>query len=150
MYFKSKSVSIWPIQSFVAELPLQIRYSYKNIILSGLWFGRKKPNMDVFQRKFVQEVKELQDGFHVEGDDKPKFKLSINGQAADLIAKGPSINFKIFCGRFGCSCCLHPGLKLPCRGNVRVYLPKKFQRRNHAESVCMPSLLNRQEKLFLE
>lgn len=83
---KSKSVSIWPIQSFVAELPLQIRYSYKNIVLSGLWFGRKKPNMGVFQRQFVQQVKELQDGFHVQGDDKPKFKLSINGQAADLIA----------------------------------------------------------------
>lgn len=87
---KSKSVSIWPIQSFVAKLLLQIRYSYKNIVLSGLWFGRKKPNMGVFQRQFVQQVKELQDGFHVQGNDKPKFKLSINGQAADLIAKGPS------------------------------------------------------------
>ena len=37
---KSKSVSIWPIQCFVAELPLEVRYSYKNIILSGLWFGK--------------------------------------------------------------------------------------------------------------
>lgn len=132
---KSKSVSIWPIQSFVAELPVNIRYSYKNIILSGLWFGKKKPDMFVFQEQFVQQIEELKNGFQVGDPEKPKFKLSIVGQAADLIAKGPSINFKIFCGKFGCSDCLHPGLKLPCPGNVRIYLPRKFPRRNHEDSL---------------
>ena len=39
---KSKSRSFWPIQSFVAELPLNFRYSYKNILLSGLWYCMAK------------------------------------------------------------------------------------------------------------
>lgn len=30
---KSKSVSLWPSQSFVVELPLTLRYSYKNCTL---------------------------------------------------------------------------------------------------------------------
>lgn len=41
----------------------------------------------------------------------------------------------MFCGKFGCSCCLHPGLELPCQRNVRVYLSKKFQRRTHDTSL---------------
>ena len=46
---KSKSMSLWPIQSFLVELPLNLRYSYKNILLSGLWYGKKKHNMQIFQ-----------------------------------------------------------------------------------------------------
>ena len=46
---KSKSMSLWPIQSFLVELPLNLRYSYKNILLSGLWNGKKKHDMQIFQ-----------------------------------------------------------------------------------------------------
>lgn len=96
---KSKNMSLWPIQSFVAELPLNLRYSYKNILSSGLWYGKKKPNMQMFQQKFVAQVTSLSDGFCVTGQSTPKFKLNINGQAADLVAKGPSLNFKLFSGK---------------------------------------------------
>lgn len=118
---KSKNMLLWPIQSFVAELPLKLRYSYKNILLSGLWYGKKKPNMQVFQESFVNQVISLGDGFQVTGQSATKFKLTINGQAADLVAKGPSLNFKLFSGKWGCSVCLHPGRRLPGRGNKRIY-----------------------------
>jgi hypothetical protein len=61
-------MSLWPIQSFVAEMPPNLRYSFKNILLSGLWYGRKKPEMKVFQNHFVQQVKTLQEGFQLDVD----------------------------------------------------------------------------------
>lgn len=135
-------MSLWPIQSFVAELPLKLRYSYKNILLSGLWYGKKKPNMQVFQESFVTQVMSLSDVFQVAGQNTPKFKLTINGQAAGLVAKGPSLNFKLFSRKWGCSVCLHPGRRLPGRGNRRIYEYKSivFPRRNHADSICYSQL----------
>ena len=56
---KSQNMSLWPIQSFVAEMPPSLRYSFKNIVLSGLWYGKKKPEMTVFQNSFVEETKVL-------------------------------------------------------------------------------------------
>ena len=85
----------------------------------------------------------LKDGFQfVELDNTPPFKLTINGQAADLMAKGPSLNFKLFCGRFGCSICLHPGRRLPGRRSRRIYpySSTNFPRRNHADSVAHAQL----------
>ena len=119
---KSKNMSLWPIQSFVAEMPPALRYSFKNIVLSGLWYGKKKPEMQVFQNHFVQQVKVLKEGFWLDIDGiQRKFKILINGQVADLVAKGPSINCKIHNGRFGCSICLHAGRRLPGRGNKIIY-----------------------------
>ena len=87
---KSKNRSLWPIQSFVAEMPPYLRYSFRNILLSGLWYGRKKPEMKVFQNRFIEQVKTLKDGFRLNVDgEETKFKLAVCGQAADLVAKGP-------------------------------------------------------------
>ena len=121
-------MSLWPIQSFVAEMPPYLRYSFRNILLSGLWYGQKKPEMKVFQNRFIEQVKILKDGFRF-----TKFKLAVCGQAADLVAKGPSINCKLHNGKFGCCTCLHAGRRLPGRGNKRVYeyCPEIPSRRNH-------------------
>lgn len=138
---KSKNISLWPIQSFVAELPPNLRYSYKNILLSGLWYGKKKPNMSVFQESFVVQIISLMEGFQV-ADLRETFKVTVNGQAADLVAKGPSLNFKLYCGKWGCSVCLHPGRRLPGRGNRRIYPHSStpFPRRNHKDSLCHSQL----------
>ena len=131
---KSKNMSLWPIQSFVAEMPPYLRYSFRNILLSGLWYGRKKPEMKVFQNRFIEQVKTLKDGFRLNVDgEETKFKLAVCGQAADLVAKGPSINCKLHNGKFGCSTCLHAGRRLPGHGNKRVYeyCPEIPSRRNH-------------------
>ena len=127
-------MSLWPIQSFVAEMPPYLRYSFRNILLSGLWYGRRKPEMKVFQDRFIEQVKTLKDGFRLNVDgEETKFKLAVCGQAVDLVAKGPSINCKLHNSKFGCSTCLHAGRRLPGRGNKRVYeyCPEIPSRRNH-------------------
>ncbi|XP_028403523.1 uncharacterized protein LOC114526207 [Dendronephthya gigantea] len=137
--FRSNSASIWPIQSFVVELPPPLRYSFKNIIMSGIWYGKRKPNMEVFQQKFVEEMIHLGSGLTISiGDLESKFKLVVNGQVADLVAKAPSVNFIQFNGKFGCCSCLHPGQKMVGPGNKRVYpyTSTPFPRRTHEDTVA--------------
>lgn len=147
---KSKNISLWPIQSFVAELPPNLRYSYKNILLSGLWYGKKKPNMSVFQESFAVQIISLMEGFQV-ADLRETFKVTVNGLAADLVAKGPSLNFKLYCGKWGCSVCLHPGRRLPGRGNRRIYPHSStpFPHQTIKVLCAIPSWLKKPTKLCL-
>ena len=57
--FKSSKYSIWPIQCTVNELPPRIYFN--NILLTGLLFGREKPNMNTFLTPFVQECTDLEE-----------------------------------------------------------------------------------------
>ena len=51
------STSIWPMQFTINELPPWFRK--KNFVLDSLWFSSRKPNVDVFSRHVVQELKSL-------------------------------------------------------------------------------------------
>ncbi len=44
--FKSSQYGIWPLQGMVNELPYHVRK--ENVLLFGLWFGTKKPNVNTF------------------------------------------------------------------------------------------------------
>ena len=56
---KSKSMNLWPIQCFVVELPPKLRYSFSNILVCGLSYSSKKPDLKVFQERFVNELEQL-------------------------------------------------------------------------------------------
>lgn len=55
--FKLSEFSIWPIQLHLNELPPKMRF--KHVILAGLWFGSREPNMHVFLKPFVDQSKLL-------------------------------------------------------------------------------------------
>ncbi|CAB4001342.1 Hypothetical predicted protein [Paramuricea clavata] len=102
--------------------------------------------MEVFQKKFVEEAALLGKGFtmSVEEQHERKFKLVVNGQVADLVAKAPSVNFILHNGKFGCCSCLHPGERMPGRGTKRVYpySPNTFPRRTHNDTLLHAQLAN--------
>ena len=59
--FRSSNFSVWPLQASVNELPPHLRA--RNMLLMGLWFG-KKSRMNSFLKPFVSECRKLQeDGF---------------------------------------------------------------------------------------
>ena len=109
---KSRNVKIWPIFAIIIELPKHLRYSFRNVLFCGLWYGKEKPDFALFQTPFVMDVLSLMNGFVVELPNRHlPCKLRIQGQVADLPAKAASINLKQFNGKFGCSVCLEPGEK---------------------------------------
>lgn len=107
--FTSSTYSIWPIYLMVNELPYNVRTN--ELIVVGLWFGKDKPDMQVFLDPFVENINKLS----TEG-----VQCKINGAdisikifplvcCVDSVARAPMLGFVQFNGKFGCHQCLHPG-----------------------------------------
>ena len=60
---KSKSMNLWPIQCFVFELPPELRNCFLKILVCGLSCSPKKPDLKVFQQRFLTKFQQLQ-GFN--------------------------------------------------------------------------------------
>lgn len=125
---KSRKLKIWPIFAIILKIPKLLRYSFRNVLFCGLWFGKQNPEFEVFQSHFIEEAQQLMNGFNVELPDRNIFcRLRVHGHVADLPAKAASPNFKQFNGNFGCSVCLEPGVQDPSKPLVLVrYYPYRF------------------------
>lgn len=44
--FKSAKTSVWPIHAMINELTPNVRQ--KHMFLAGLWYGKRKPDMNLF------------------------------------------------------------------------------------------------------
>ena len=107
--FNSSNFSIWPLQAFVNELPPHLRA--KNILLLGLWFG-KKPCMNVFLKPFVDECRRLErDGF-VFGQEAQPGRIFSPLLSADAPARAIVRNVTQFNGEHGCDWCEFPGVTI--------------------------------------
>ena len=78
--------------------------------------------MAVFQESFVSQVKTLKEGFSIEVEGTPQFKLNINGQVADLM-----VNLGECLFRFG-------------RENSRMWKYSRFPGRNHEDCLMHAQL----------
>ena len=108
--FESSTCSIWPIYLMVNELPYNVRT--KELVLVGLWFGKDKPDMNVFLAPFVEHMNQL---------STTGIECNINGIrrcirlfplvcCVDSVARAPVQGFVQFNGKNGCGLCLHPGM----------------------------------------
>lgn len=93
---KSKSMNLWPIQCFIVELPPRLRYCFSNVLFCGLSCSPKKPDLKIFQERFVTEIEQLQ-GFEVQIEVNAQNisiqAIALHGHLADLVAKAPSLCF---------------------------------------------------------
>ena len=58
--FKSSKFSLWPMYFVINELPYKLQIRTENMIISGLWFGESKPNMNVFLQPIFTELIDLE------------------------------------------------------------------------------------------
>lgn len=83
----------------------------KDLILAGIWFGKGKPNMNVFLNSFVESINILSTkgvtclmkGSNV------IIKIFDLLYCVDSVARAPVQGFCLFNGCFGCNPCLLPG-----------------------------------------
>lgn len=135
--FKSSSFSIWPLLCDINELPPNIRK--KNMFLTGLWFGVKKPTISTFFRPFISEMKTLGSaGFEwcLKGKIIKSYVYAIIC-SCDSVARAMIQNIKQFNGKFGCNWCLHPGERVEKgKGYVQVYpYMEEVTERSHKDTV---------------
>ena len=118
--FKSSNYAIWPLQAFVSELPPYLRS--KNILLLGLWFG-KKPVMNIFLHPFVEECRKLELHGFTFGNEVLSRKVFSLLLSSDSPARALVRNVKQFNGQYGCDWCEFEGEVVPGNGGppVRYY-----------------------------
>lgn len=58
--FRSSTSTLWPIQLFQNYLPPHIRFLSRNVLLVGLYCGKKKPNISTIMLPLVQEMNSIQ------------------------------------------------------------------------------------------
>lgn len=107
--FESSAFSVWPIQIMINELPFKQMTS--KTIVCGLWFGRNKPDMNVFLEPFVTQMNIFTDRgitCNVRGIPRTLYVYAICS-CDDSVARAPMQGITQFNGYFGCSWCLHPG-----------------------------------------
>lgn len=124
--FKSSKYNIWPLYFVINELPPKKRWCNDNVILAGLWFGSKKPNMLTFLKPFTEGMSRLHNGIQLYSPDiMANFtcRVMLLCGTCDLPAKAMVYNMIQFNGNYGCSHCLQSGKTFGVgqRGNVHIY-----------------------------
>ena len=137
--FKSSKFSIWPIQLIINEMPFQIRTA--NPIVCGMWFGKDKPNMNVFLRPFVTYMNKLANqGVKCKINNEEQFiKVHTIFSCVDSAARAPMQGIVQYNDYYGCAWCMHSGVYVPTiRGGCVKYvlldeLPRKRTERETIE-----------------
>lgn len=117
------SYSIWPLQFMINELPYTQRK--ENVMVAGLWFGPKKPNMNTFLKPFIDDCCNLAENPFQWKDSNGTVhssKVFALVCSSDAVARPLLRNCKQFNGEYGCDWCLHPGTMVKKgRGSKRSY-----------------------------
>ena len=124
--YKSSKVSAWPLYLTINELPHEMRYKKENVILAGIWYGKKKPNANAFIHKFRDYFRELfVNGVQVVIPN-PYRAINVKGillrGTCDLPAKAQFLNMTQYNGRFGCQDCYCEGESIATGPNSSVWV----------------------------
>jgi len=122
--FKSSKFSIWPVIISINELSYHTRSKHSLVV--ALWFGKSKPDFDIFFNPFVQECASLsKSGVKWEVDGRiisspVFFPIMVNDSVARCLCQG----VHQFNGSFGCTWCLMEGESCivdGCASTKRIY-----------------------------
>ena len=143
--YKSSTVSIWPVYLVILNLPPSIRMNSENTILCGLWIGPSKPDMNILLSPISKYLRQLSTrGVKIKttsGEYNILGKLVMS--VFDLPAKAIVLNSKQYNGKYGCSVCLHPGVRLP--NNSRIYPPsQEYEERTHSNVLACAKMAERE------
>ncbi|XP_031781065.1 uncharacterized protein LOC116416480 isoform X1 [Nasonia vitripennis] len=130
--FKCSQYSIWPLYLMINELPKEIRTN--KLVVCGLLFTNKKPNMTVFLDKFVDLVNKCRVPIKIKNEQRT-LKIYVQTCCVDAVARAPVQGLTQYNGKYGCNWCLHPGeyhgiMKYPLM-NAPIEL------RNHNDTVSL-------------
>ncbi|XP_064469934.1 uncharacterized protein LOC135384673 [Ornithodoros turicata] len=107
--FKSTNTSVWPIHVMINELPPTLRQ--KHMLLAGMWYGKNKPDMNMFLGLFVEDAKKVFSGVRWKSTSGNMITSRFVGLCCcvDSVARAPMQNHIGFHGYYGCNWCCHKG-----------------------------------------
>ncbi|CAF0877792.1 unnamed protein product [Adineta ricciae] len=126
---KKTQTSVWPILSFLAEIPPPLREHINNILLLGLWHSPTTPPSSLLLNKIVDNIKLLiATGINIaQNDQLIQFSVTVQLFNGDLPARAKVNNMVNHNGYYACSRCLLEGKRCakPC-GRHTLYTWKDF------------------------
>ena len=159
--FSSSTISLWPIWLVINELPPQVRFSKKNVILAGIWFSRDKPTMTTYLAPVIAEINKLTSqgiqyyssiiimsviiviiilsGFSVKTADGVDriVRARLLLCSVDLPARALVLNMKQFNGEYGCCYCKDKGVTRPTSSLHRNWpYTATNTMRTHQDIIC--------------
>lgn len=151
LFSKFSTQSIWPLFLSLNELSPVLRM--RNLIIGGLWFGRKEPPMDLFLLPFSLYMRRLStEGMVINLDNVNKtVKAYALLCCVDSGARGQIQGLKTHSGYSSCAWCLHPGEWDAVRRHVKFpnldFIPAK---RTHASIVERANLVVRDRVVAID
>lgn len=140
--YNTTKKSLWLIQVYQNFLPPSIRFKAENVLLLGLYYGSKKPDVFDFMYPLAKELDELQESqinVHSTHDNTfHNFIPYITIACCDLPAKQMLQNFVALSGRNSCSFCDHPGESVPNAkfgSTIRYVHRENCKERTHEETL---------------
>lgn len=122
--YNSSKISMWPILVTINELKYRTRKN--NVMLCGIWYGAKKPCMNLFLKPFITELLDLRnEGINCTTfTNKGKINVKIHTLLCivDSVARPMVQNMMQFNAHYGCPYCEHRGEQVSVgRGTARIY-----------------------------
>lgn len=104
----------------INELHYNLRIKKENFVLAGLWFGKSKPQPNLFFSVLRNTLRKLYKGVYFITKLKQKIKVRalIRCGTLDMQAKGLFLNLKLYSGSYGSQKCKTKGER---GDNVQVY-----------------------------
>lgn len=140
--FKSSKNSLWPIQAIINEMDVKDRFKTKNILLLGVFYYHKHPNMQLFLKNTMIELQELKStGLEVTvGNKIYHFDVNLLCGTFDGPAKAAVQNLTQHNGYHSCHYCeqLGEAVEVNEKGTlqVRYCYKENVEQRNHSEALC--------------
>ncbi|KAL7290772.1 hypothetical protein TKK_0015519 [Trichogramma kaykai] len=104
--FKCSKQSVWPLYLMINELPKDVRTN--QLVVCGLMFTLRKPDMTIFLDKLVTLINDLRISCKIKNEIR-LLRLYVLTCCVDAVARAPIQGIKQFNGHYGCNWCLHPG-----------------------------------------
>lgn len=151
--FKSSKNSLWPIQAVINELDLNDRFKTKNIMLLGVYYYNKHPDMQLFLKNMMIELKDLHSsGLEVQVENKIYyFDVHLVCGTFDGPAKAAVQNLTQHNGYYSCHYCEQQGevVQVNTKGTlqVRYQYKENVVLRNSVEAVSNMKEASENDKL---
>lgn len=135
---------LWPVQLYLNCLPPSIRYLAQNIIVTTLYYGKKKPRMSDLLFPLTNELESSElISIQTSEDDFESFRVRVLIISCDIPARTAIQNFVGPNGYYGCPYCNQKGnpIKNSTKGStVRYTKEKNVTLRTHDETMKIMQL----------
>ncbi|CAF1297369.1 unnamed protein product [Rotaria magnacalcarata] len=154
---KNKQTSVWPILSFLVEIPPPVREHVNNTLLLGLWHSPVTPPCHLLLNRIVDNIKCLiATGINIVIKKKiMHFSIKIQLFSGDLPARAKVNQLSNHNGYYACSMCLFQGRRClrPCGYHTLyrwvdfIQAPQKQRTQEHI-NICSKRLDHVNKNLF--